>query len=79
MTLKKDQVVGVGILSVGCGSLFGMVFGAKRIMRALIETLKETKSATKPDKAIATIRRGAFGRDCERIGCSRFGPTTPIR
>jgi hypothetical protein len=42
--LSVSQAVGVGILSVGCGSLFGMVFGGKRIMRALIETLKEMET-----------------------------------
>lgn len=42
--LLVPQAIGVGMLSFGCGSLAGMLFGAHRIMKALIETLDEMKS-----------------------------------
>jgi hypothetical protein len=44
--LSVAQAFGVGILSAGCGALFGLVFGGKRIMRALVETLKEMEVKT---------------------------------
>ena len=53
--LNVPQAFGLGILSVGCGSLFGAIFGGKRIMRSMIETLKEMEQETKsPPKAPIT-------------------------
>ena len=42
--LSLPQAVGVGILSAGCGALYGLTFGARRLLRALVEVLKEMKS-----------------------------------
>jgi len=41
LALTAAQGVGLGILSFGVGAMFSAVFGAKRIMRALIDTIKE--------------------------------------
>lgn len=42
--LNVSQGVGLGIVCFGGGALLGATFGAKRIMRALIETYKEMES-----------------------------------
>ncbi|WP_184310156.1 hypothetical protein [Aporhodopirellula rubra] len=51
--LSVPQAFGLGILSVGCGALFGAIFGGKRIMRSLIETLKEMEQKAESKVAAA--------------------------
>lgn len=42
--LTVPQAIGTGLLAVGAGALFGMLFGGKRIMRPLIKELKEMET-----------------------------------
>lgn len=44
VVLPVRQSIGVGILSFGAGAVFGMVFGAKRIMRSVIDTCREIQA-----------------------------------
>ena len=39
-----QQAIGLGILSIGFGALYGMSWGARRILKALIETMKEMEA-----------------------------------
>lgn len=39
--LNIQKAIGLGLLACGCGGLLGALFGGKRIMRALIETMND--------------------------------------
>jgi len=47
--LPLQKAIGAFILSIGFGTLYAMTREAKRIIRALLETLKEMEQEKKPE------------------------------
>lgn len=40
-----QQAIGIALLAVGFGALYGVSFGATRILRAIVKTMKQMESA----------------------------------
>ena len=48
--LTVAQAIGVGILATGCGALFSMVLGARKIIKAMIKAMDEMGSKANHDQ-----------------------------